>query len=112
MGAGADVNAFFGIMTMIIAVPTGVKVFNWLFTMYRGRIRFATPMLWFLGFVVLFTIGGVAGVLMAVPPADFQLHNSLFLVAHFHTMIIGGVVFGYFAGANLLVPEDFWFHSK
>ena len=109
MGAGADVNAFFGIMTMIIAVPTGVKVFNWLFTMYRGRILFATPMLWFLGFIVLFTIGGVAGVLMAVPPADFQLHNSLFLVAHFHTMIVSGVLFGYFAGLTYWFPKFFGF---
>ncbi|HUC20721.1 MAG TPA: cbb3-type cytochrome c oxidase subunit I, partial [Candidatus Polarisedimenticolaceae bacterium] len=83
MGAGANVNAFFGIMTMVIAIPTGVKIFNWLFTMYRGRIRFATPMLWFLGFVVVFTIGGMAGVLMSVPAIDFQVHNSLFLVAHF-----------------------------
>jgi cytochrome o ubiquinol oxidase subunit 1 len=109
MGAGADVNAFFGIMTMIIAVPTGVKVFNWLFTMYRGRIKFATPMLWFLGFVATFTMGGVAGVLLAVPPADFQLHNSLFLVAHFHTMIIGGVVFGFFAGLTYWFPKVFGF---
>jgi cytochrome o ubiquinol oxidase subunit 1 len=105
MGAGANVNAFFGIMTMIIAVPTGVKVFNWLFTMYRGRIIFATPMLWFLGFVVTFTIGGVAGVLMSVPAIDFQVHNSLFLVAHFHTMIIGGVVFGAFAGFTYWFPK-------
>lgn len=109
MGAGADVNAFFGIMTMLIAVPTGVKLFNWLFTMYRGRIKFAPPMLWFLGFVVTFTVGGVAGVMMAVPPADFQLHNSLFLVAHFHTMIIGGVVFGYFAGLTYWFPKIFGF---
>ncbi|HSX08267.1 MAG TPA: cytochrome o ubiquinol oxidase subunit I [Candidatus Saccharimonadales bacterium] len=109
MGAGADVNAFFGIMTMIIAVPTGVKIFNWLFTMYRGRIRFTTPMLWFLGFIVLFTIGGVAGVLLAVPPADFQLHNSLFLVAHFHSMIVSGVLFGYFAGLTYWFPKFFGF---
>lgn len=109
MGAGADVNAFFGIMTMIIAVPTGVKVFNWLFTMFRGRIRFTTPMLWFMGFVTTFTVGGAAGVLMAVPPADFQLHNSLFLVAHFHNMIIGGVVFGYFAGVSYWFPKLFGF---
>ncbi len=109
MGAGADVNAFFGIMTMIIAVPTGVKIFNWLFTMYRGRVHFATPMLWFMGFVATFTVGGAAGVLMAVPPADFQLHNSLFLVAHFHTMIIGGVVFGYFAGLTYWFPKIFGF---
>jgi cytochrome o ubiquinol oxidase subunit I len=109
MGASADVNAFFGIMTMVIAVPTGVKVFNWLFTMYRGRIRFATPMLWFMGFVVTFTLGGVAGVLMGVPAIDFQVHNSLFLVAHFHTMIIGGVVFGYFAGLTYWFPKIFGF---
>jgi cytochrome o ubiquinol oxidase subunit I len=105
MGAGANVNAFFGIMTMIIAVPTGVKVFNWLFTMYRGRIRFTTPMLWFLGFVITFTVGGVAGVLMSVPAIDFQVHNSLFLVAHFHTMIIGGVLFGAFAGFTYWFPK-------
>jgi cytochrome o ubiquinol oxidase subunit 1 len=109
MGAGADVNAFFGIMTMIIAIPTGVKIFNWLFTMYRGRIKFATPMLWFMGFVVIFTIGGMAGVLMAIPPIDFQLHNSLFLVAHFHMMIIGGVVFGFFAGLTYWFPKIFGF---
>jgi cytochrome o ubiquinol oxidase subunit 1 len=109
MGAGADVNAFFGIMTMLIAVPTGVKIFNWLFTMYRGRIKFATPMLWFLGFVVMFTIGGVAGVLLAVPPADFQLHNSLFLIAHFHTMIVSGVLFGYLAGLTYWFPKMFGF---
>ena len=105
MGAGADVNVFFGIMTMIIAIPTGVKVFNWLFTMYRGRISITTPMLWFIGFVVTFTIGGVTGVLMSVPAIDYQVHNSLFLVAHFHNMIIGGVVFGYFAGFTYWFPK-------
>ncbi len=105
MGAGANVNAFFGIMTAVIAVPTGVKVFNWLFTMYKGRIHFDTPMLWFLGFVVTFTIGGMAGVLMSVPAIDFQVHNSLFLVAHFHSMIIGGVVFGFFAGITYWFPK-------
>lgn len=105
MGAGANVNAFFGIMTAVIAVPTGVKVFNWLFTMYRGRISLTTPMLWFLGFVVTFTLGGVTGVLMSVPAIDFQVHNSLFLVAHFHTMIIGGVLFGAFAGFTYWFPK-------
>lgn len=105
MGAGANVNAFFGIMTMIIAIPTGVKVFNWIFTMYRGRVKFATPMLWFMGFVVTFTIGGLTGVLMSVPAIDFQVHNSLFLVAHFHNMIIGGVVFGVFAGLTYWFPK-------
>lgn len=109
MGAGANVNAFFGIMTAVIAVPTGVKVFNWLFTMYRGRIHLTTPMMWFLGFVVTFTIGGAAGVLMSVPAIDFQVHNSLFLVAHFHTMIVGGVLFGYFAGLTYWFPKIFGF---
>ncbi len=109
MGAGGDVNGFFGIATMVIAVPTGVKVFNWLFTMYRGRIHFASPMLWFMGFLFTFTVGGVAGVILALPPADFQLHNSLFLVAHFHTMIIGGVVFGYFAGITYWFPKFYGF---
>lgn len=105
MGAGANVNAFFGIMTMIIAIPTGVKVFNWLFTMFRGRITFASPMLWLIGFIFTFTIGGMTGVLLAVPGADFQLHNSLFLIAHFHNTIIGGVVFGYFAGITYWFPK-------
>jgi cytochrome o ubiquinol oxidase subunit 1 len=109
MGAGGDVNAFFGIMTAVIAVPTGVKVFNWLATMYRGRVRLTTPMLWFLGFVTTFTIGGATGVLMSIPAADFQLHNSLFLVAHFHNMIIGGVVFGFFAGLTYWFPKIFGF---
>jgi len=105
MGAGSDVNAFFGIMTMIIAIPTGVKVFNWLFTMFRGKITLSDPMLWFLGFIVTFTIGGVAGMLMAIPAVDYELHNSLFLVAHFHTMIVGGVLFGYFAGFPYWFPK-------
>ncbi len=105
MGAGANVNAFFGIMTMVIAIPTGVKVFNWLFTMFRGRITFASPMVWFMGFIFTFTIGGLTGVLLAVPAIDFQVHNSLFLVAHFHNMIIGGVVFGYFAGLAYWFPK-------
>jgi len=105
MGAGADVNAFFGIMTMIIAIPTGVKIFNWLATMYRGRIHFSAPMYFFMGFIFLFTIGGVAGVMLAMPAIDYQLHNSLFLVAHFHTMIVSGVVFGDFAGLIYWLPK-------
>jgi cytochrome o ubiquinol oxidase subunit I len=109
MGAGGNVNAFFGIMTMVIAIPTGVKIFNWLFTMYRGRIKFTTPMMWFLGFVTTFAIGGSTGVMMAVPAIDFQVHNSLFLVAHFHNMIIGGVVFGFFAGLTYWFPKIFGF---
>ncbi len=109
MGAGADVNAVFGIATMVIAVPTGVKVFNWIFTMFGGRVVFATPMLWAMGFMVTFVIGGMTGVLLAVPPADFVLHNSLFLVAHFHNVIIGGVVFGLFAGYTFWFPKAFGF---
>src|ERR1700739_559516 len=109
MGAGASVNSFFGIATMVISIPTGAKVFNWLFTMYRGRIRFEVPMLWTIGFMVTFVIGGMTGVLLAVPPADFVLHNSLFLVAHFHNVIIGGVLFGAFAGYNYWFPKAFGF---
>jgi cytochrome o ubiquinol oxidase subunit I len=109
MGAGADVNAIFGIASMIIAVPTGVKIYNWLFTMYGGRIRFETPMLWSIGFMVTFILGGLTGVLMAVPPADFLLHNSLFLIAHFHNVIIGGVLFGAFAGYTYWFPKAFGF---
>ena len=107
MGSGASVNSFFGITTMIISIPTGAKIFNWLFTMYRGRIRFDVPMLWTVGFMVTFVIGGMTGVLLAVPPADFVLHNSLFLVAHFHNVIIGGVVFGLFAGIYYWFPKAF-----
>ena len=109
MGNGANVNTFFGITTMIIAVPTGVKIFNWLLTMYRGRVRMETPMLWTIGFLITFTIGGMSGVLLAEPPADFVLHNSLFLVAHFHNVIIGGVVFGIFAGITYWAPKIFGF---
>ncbi|HJU15203.1 MAG TPA: cytochrome o ubiquinol oxidase subunit I [Stellaceae bacterium] len=109
MGAGADVNAFFGIMSTVIAVPTGVKVFNWLFTLYRGRIVFTTPVLFSIGFMVTFVIGGMTGVLLAVPPVDFVLHNSVFLVAHFHNVIIGGVLFGALAGYNYWFPKVFGF---
>ncbi|RQW65029.1 cytochrome o ubiquinol oxidase subunit I [Vibrio viridaestus] len=105
MGGGANVNAFFGIATMIISIPTGVKIFNWLFTMYKGRITFTTPMLWTIGFLIAFSIGGMTGVLMAVPGADFVLHNSVFLIAHFHNVIIGGVVFGCFAGITYWFPK-------
>jgi cytochrome o ubiquinol oxidase subunit 1 len=109
MGAGANVNAFFGIATMIIAVPTGVKIFNWLFTLYGGSIRFSTPLHWAIGFMVTFVIGGMTGVLMAIPPADFVLHNSLFLIAHFHNVIIGGVIFGAMAGYTYWFPKAFGF---
>jgi cytochrome o ubiquinol oxidase subunit I len=109
MGAGPYVNAIFGIASMIIAVPTGVKIYNWLFTMYGGRVRFATPMMWAVGFMVTFIIGGLTGVLLAVPPADFLLHNSLFLVAHFHNVVIGGTLFGAFAGYTYWFPKAFGF---
>ncbi len=105
MGSGATVNSFFGITTMIISIPTGAKVFNWLFTMYRGRIQFDLPMMWTVAFMVTFVIGGMTGVLLAVPPADFVLHNSLFLIAHFHNVIIGGVVFGVFAAIAYWHPK-------
>lgn len=109
MGSGANVNAFFGIMTMIIAIPTGVKLFNWIFTMYGGRIDFKSPMVWFMCFVVTFTVGGVTGVMMAIPAIDFQVHNTLFLVAHFHNVIIGGVVFGFLAAITYWFPKIFGF---
>ncbi|WP_457913419.1 cytochrome o ubiquinol oxidase subunit I [Candidatus Gillettellia adelgis] len=109
MGSGANVNAFFGIATMIISIPTGVKIFNWLFTLYQGRIQFNSIMLWTLGFIITFSIGGMTGVLLAVPGANFVLHNSLFLIAHFHNVIIGGVVFGCFAGLTYWFPKAFGF---
>ena len=109
MGSGASVNSFFGIATMVISIPTGAKIFNWLFTMYRGRIRFELPMMWVIAFMITFVVGGMTGVLLAVPPADFVLHNSLFLVAHFHNVIIGGVVFGLFAGMTYWFPKAFGF---
>jgi cytochrome o ubiquinol oxidase subunit 1 len=107
MGSGASVNSFFGITTMIISIPTGAKIFNWLFTMYRGRIRYELPMMWTIAFMITFVIGGMTGVLLAVPSADFVLHNSLFLIAHFHNVIIGGVLFGLFAGINFWFPKAF-----
>jgi cytochrome o ubiquinol oxidase subunit 1 len=109
MGSGASVNSFFGITTMIISIPTGAKIFNWLFTMYRGRIRFELPMMWTVAFMLTFVIGGMTGVMLAVPPADFILHNSLFLIAHFHNVIIGGVLFGLFAAINYWFPKAFGF---
>jgi cytochrome o ubiquinol oxidase subunit 1 len=109
MGSGASVNSFFGITTMIISIPTGAKLFNWLFTMYRGRIRYEPPMMWTIAFMLTFVVGGMTGVLLAVPPADFVLHNSLFLIAHFHNVIIGGVLFGLFAAVNFWWPKAFGF---
>ncbi len=109
MGASVNVNAFFGAMTMLIAIPTGVKIFNWLFTMVKGRVHLTSPMLWFLGFVFIFTIGGMAGILLSIAPVDYQTHNSLFLIAHFHSVIIGGVAFGFFAGFTYWFPKFFGF---
>ena len=109
MGSSPNVNAFFGIMTMIIAVPTGVKVFNWIFTMYGGRVRYETPMLWTLGFMLMFVLGGISGVLLAIPPVNYVTHNTTFLVAHFHNMIIPGVLFGYLAGYMYWFPKVFGF---
>lgn len=105
MGAGPGVNSFFGVMTMLVAIPTGVKIFNWLFTKYRGRIHFTSPMLWFFAFVLNFSIAGMTGILLSAPPVDFQVHNSLFLIAHFHGMVIGGVLFGFFAGFTYWFPK-------
>jgi cytochrome o ubiquinol oxidase subunit I len=105
MGASPNVNAFFGIMTMLIAIPTGVKIFNWLFTKFRGRVHFTSPMLWFFAFVLNFSVGGMTGILLSAPPVDFQIHNSLFLIAHFHGMVIGGVLFGFFAGFTYWFPK-------
>lgn len=105
MGAGPNVNSFFGIVTMLIAIPSGVQVFNWILTMYKGNVIFASPMYWFMGFVIIFMLGGMSGVFMASPPADFQVHNSLFLIAHFHSMIIGIALFGTFAGLTYWFPK-------
>ena len=109
MGAGPNVNSFFGIVTLLIAIPAGVQVFNWILTMYKGKINLASPMYWFIGFLIIFMIGGMAGIFMASPPADFQVHNSLFLVAHFHTMIVGVALFGIFAGITFWFPKIFGF---
>jgi cytochrome o ubiquinol oxidase subunit 1 len=112
MGASPNVNLFFGITTMMIAIPTGVKIFNWLFTMYRGRIRLTPPIYWTLGFIITFSVGGAAGVLLAIPPADYVLHNSLFLIAHFHTMLIPGTLFGFMAGYYYWFPKAFGFRLR
>lgn len=109
MGAGANVNSAFGLATIAIAIPTSALVISWIATMYRGRIRFKTPMLWLMGFMTVFGIGGVTGVLLGIPPIDFQVHNSLFLVAHFHSTAVGGVLFGIFAAFAYWFPKMFGF---
>jgi cytochrome o ubiquinol oxidase subunit 1 len=110
MGASPGVNTFFAIATMLIAIPTGVKIFNWLFTKFRGRVHFSSPMLWFFSFVLNFSVAGMTGILLSAPPVDYQVHNSLFLIAHFHGMAIGGVLFGFFAGFTYWFPKFTGFH--
>lgn len=107
MGAGPAVNSFFGVSTMLIAIPTGVKIFNWLLTLYKAKIRFTTANLWALAFIPNFVIGGITGVMLAVVPADFQYHNSYFLIAHFHYVLIAGTVFAVFAGLHYWWPKMF-----
>lgn len=109
MGHGVMVNSVFSITTMAIAVPTGVKIFNWLLTMRNGKIQFTTPMLYALGFIPIFTIGGVTGVMLAMASADYQYHNTMFLVAHFHYVLIPGTVFGVLAGYHYWWPKMFGF---
>lgn len=109
MGQGVLTNSIFSITTMAIAVPTGVKIFNWLFTLRKGSIVFATPMLWTLAFIPTFTIGGVTGVMLAMASADFQYHNTMFLVAHFHYTLIPGVVYAFIAGMIYWWPKFFGF---
>jgi cytochrome aa3-600 menaquinol oxidase subunit 1 len=107
MGSGPWVNSIFSISTMLIAIPTGVKVFNWLFTLRKGRITFETPMLWALAFIPTFLIGGITGVMLAVAPTDYQYHNSYFLISHFHYTLIGGTVFGCIVGLVYYWPKMF-----
>ncbi|MGE6377633.1 cytochrome aa3 quinol oxidase subunit I [Peribacillus muralis] len=109
MGHGAMVNGIFSITTMAIAVPTGIKIFNWLFTLWRGKIEFTVPMLYSLAFIPIFTIGGVTGVMLAMASADYQYHNTMFLVAHFHYVLIPGTVFAVLAGFTYWWPKIFNF---
>lgn len=107
MGNSAAVNSFFSITTMAISIPTGVKIFNWIFTLHKGRIRFTVPMLWSIGFIPNFVIGGVTGVMLAMAAADYQYHNTYFLVSHFHYVLIAGTVFACFAGLIYWYPKMF-----
>ncbi|MBP1933122.1 cytochrome aa3 quinol oxidase subunit I [Ammoniphilus resinae] len=109
MGQGALTNSIFSVTTMAIAIPTGIKIFNWLFTMWKGKIEFTVPMLYAVGFIPIFTIGGVTGVMLAMASADYQYHNTMFLVAHFHYTIIPGVVFAMIAGLTYWWPKMFGF---
>ncbi|HEU4669610.1 MAG TPA: cbb3-type cytochrome c oxidase subunit I [Dyella sp.] len=112
MGQSAHINAAFGIATMLIGIPTGVKVYDWILTMFRGRVRFATPLLWGLAFLVTFVIGGLSGILLAIPPVDFLVHNTTFLVAHFHNMLIPGTLFGMIAAYQFWFPKAFGFRLE
>jgi cytochrome c oxidase subunit 1 len=96
---------FFMYATMLIAVPTGIKVFNWVFTMWRGSMTFETPMLFALGFVILFTIGGFSGLMLAIVPADFQYHDTYFVVAHFHYVLVTGAIFSIMAATYYWLPK-------
>ena len=109
MGQSANINAVFGIASMLIGIPTGVKVYDWLWTMFRGRIRFTVPMVYSIGFIFLFVLGGMSGILLADPGIDYQVHNSTFLVAHFHNVAVPGVLFGLLAGYHFWFPKAFGF---
>jgi cytochrome o ubiquinol oxidase subunit I len=109
MGQSADINAVFGIASMLIGIPTGVKIYDWMWTMFRGRIRFTVPMVYSVCFIFLFVLGGMSGILLADPGIDYQVHNSVFLVAHFHNVAVPGVLFGLLAGYHFWFPKAFGF---
>ena len=112
MGQDAAINAAFGIATMLIGIPTGVKVYDWMLTMYRGSVRLSVPMIYAIGFIMLFVIGGLTGIILATPSVDYQVHNSLFLVAHFHNMLIPGLLFGMLSATNFWFPKAFGFRLE
>jgi len=109
MGQSADINAFFGVMTMLIGIPTGVKIYDWIWTMFRGRVRYTVTMLFSVAFMITFVIGGLTGVMLATPPLDYMFHNTLFLVAHFHNMLMPGTLYGLIAGCQYWFPKAFGF---
>ena len=109
MGQSANINAAFGIATMTIGVPTGVKIYDWIWTMFRGEVRFTVPMLYSLAFMMTFVLGGFTGILLAFPPLDYLVHNTLFLVAHFHNMLVPGLLYGMLAAYHYWFPKAFGF---
>jgi cytochrome o ubiquinol oxidase subunit 1 len=109
MGQSANVNAVFGIATMTIGIPTGVKIYDWIWTMFRGEVRFTPSMLLSIAFMMTFVIGGFTGIILATPPLDYMVHNTLFLVAHFHNMLIPGLLYGLIAGYMYWFPKAFGF---